>query len=187
MEYIVVYGWAILVVLSVGVLLWQLGIFDSTPATVTSTGFAKLKPQTAGTGLVSNDGLCIFRGIFLNAAGGKILIKGVRVYDAISGADDPICCSHDGAGTNCKDSTVNIAGKALADFKSTDKTKLPRIATGDNFILELGNPTGAQFCDIPSAKKGKPYNIKVEIDYDIISGRESVPHTDVGSIRGPFE
>jgi hypothetical protein len=69
MEYLMTYGWAILVVMIVGIVMWQLGIFNMGGTTVTSTGFAKIKPQLAGTGL---DHTGIFKGIFTNGVGTTI-------------------------------------------------------------------------------------------------------------------
>ncbi|HEX55264.1 MAG TPA: hypothetical protein ENF49_03960, partial [Candidatus Altiarchaeales archaeon] len=44
MEYLMTYGWAILVVMIVGVVLWQLGIFGGGPGAVnTAHGFSKIK------------------------------------------------------------------------------------------------------------------------------------------------
>ena len=44
MEYLMTYGWAILVVMIVGVVLWQLGIFGGAGGGVnTATGFSKMK------------------------------------------------------------------------------------------------------------------------------------------------
>ena len=71
------YGWAILVVMIVGIVMWQLGIFNpgGTQAT-TMQGFGAVKPQLAGTGL-SSDGQ--FTGTFLNAGGASIQVKKVKV------------------------------------------------------------------------------------------------------------
>lgn len=44
MEYLMTYGWAILVVMIVGVVLWQLGIFNLGGQTKTMTGFGAVKP-----------------------------------------------------------------------------------------------------------------------------------------------
>ena len=44
MEYLMTYGWAILVVLIVGIVLWQLGIFNLGGSSKTSTGFGAIKP-----------------------------------------------------------------------------------------------------------------------------------------------
>ncbi len=71
MEYLMTYGWAILVVMIVGIVMWQLGIFNMGGTTVTSTGFAKIKPQLAGTGL---DHTGVFKGIFTNGVGTNIAV-----------------------------------------------------------------------------------------------------------------
>jgi hypothetical protein len=66
MEYLMTYGWAILVVMVVGIVMWQLGIFNIGGTTVTSTGFAKLKPQLSATGSSAGG---TFSAIFTNGAG----------------------------------------------------------------------------------------------------------------------
>ncbi|MEM2918019.1 MAG: hypothetical protein QXY62_00755 [Candidatus Altiarchaeota archaeon] len=43
MEYLMTYGWAILVVMIVGVVLWQLGIFGPSSTVNTCRGFSKVK------------------------------------------------------------------------------------------------------------------------------------------------
>jgi len=44
MEYLMTYGWAIMVVLIVGIVLWQLGIFNLGGTSKTFTGFGAVKP-----------------------------------------------------------------------------------------------------------------------------------------------
>ncbi len=45
MEYLMTYGWAILVVMVVGIILWYLGVFGGGPGSVnTASGFSKIKP-----------------------------------------------------------------------------------------------------------------------------------------------
>jgi hypothetical protein len=78
MEYLMTYGWAILVVMVVGIAMWQLGIFNMGSATLTSTGFAKLKPQLAATGI---DRTGEPKAIFTNGIGTKIEITGGKVLD----------------------------------------------------------------------------------------------------------
>jgi len=43
LEYMQTYGWAILVVLIIGIVFWQLGVFGSRSGVNRATGFAKLK------------------------------------------------------------------------------------------------------------------------------------------------
>ena len=45
MEYLMTYGWAILVVMIVGVVLWQLGVFNSGQGSPVETGFVRLSPM----------------------------------------------------------------------------------------------------------------------------------------------
>ncbi|MBU0761993.1 MAG: hypothetical protein KKD39_03125 [Candidatus Altiarchaeota archaeon] len=72
MEYLMTYGWAILVVMIVGIVMWQLGIFNMGSTTLTATGFAKIKPQLAGSGLSSSNA---FVGVFTNGVGTKITVS----------------------------------------------------------------------------------------------------------------
>jgi len=77
MEYLMTYGWAILVVMIVGIVMWQLGIFNPGGTQgMTFKGFGAVKPQLAGTGL-SADGT--FTGTFLNAGGAPIDITELKV------------------------------------------------------------------------------------------------------------
>jgi len=71
MEYLMTYGWAILVVMIVGIVMWQLGIFNLGGPSVTSTGFAKIKPQLA---LAKMTAAGAFTGGFTNGAGSTITV-----------------------------------------------------------------------------------------------------------------
>lgn len=72
------YGWAILVVMVVGIAMWQLGIFNMGSATLTTTGFAKIKPQLAGSG-ISHTGQPQM--IFTNGIGTPIIMKSGKIVD----------------------------------------------------------------------------------------------------------
>ena len=47
MEYILNHGWAILTILIVGVVFWEIGLFDIRPTAWTSEGFVDIKPIEA--------------------------------------------------------------------------------------------------------------------------------------------
>ncbi len=80
MEYLMTYGWAILVVMIVGVVLWQLGIFNlGGTVSRTLTGFGAVKPaEWALTGAALGDSI-----ILVNGAGTTINVTGV-VFDPTS-------------------------------------------------------------------------------------------------------
>ncbi len=45
-EYLVTYGWTILVAMIIGIVLWHLGVFEKGPSAVnTASGFRKIKPM----------------------------------------------------------------------------------------------------------------------------------------------
>lgn len=82
MEYLMTYGWAILVVIIVGVVLWQMGIFSGGSTSATFVGFGPLKPVEWSCN--SNGGILTLT--VLNGAGGQI--SGVN---ATSGGDTVLC------------------------------------------------------------------------------------------------
>ncbi|MFH0861744.1 MAG: hypothetical protein V1875_01825 [Candidatus Altiarchaeota archaeon] len=175
-EYIVNYGWAILVILVVGAVLWQLGILNNQNTSMSFTGFGKLKPQLAGTGLSAANG--VFEGLFINGVGSKIFIKGVTITDANTG--ELLCCSHATYTPECAaagGSNVNINGGVSPDPSGY----FPRISPGDAFSVHIED------CSIGGSQGADPYNIDVELSYDALSGNQKVPHGDAGSIRGSFE
>jgi len=77
MEYLMTYGWAILVVMIVGIVMWQLGIFSMGGATpTTSTGFNKIKPLLT---LAKMDTIGNFDITFTNGAGSTISVAGASI------------------------------------------------------------------------------------------------------------
>ncbi len=74
MEYLMTYGWAILVVMIVGVVLWQLGIFNlGGTVSKTMSGFGAVKPlDWSLTPAVSNDNV-----VLVNGEGTKVTLKSI--------------------------------------------------------------------------------------------------------------
>jgi len=188
MEYLMTYGWVIMVLMVVGLVLWQMGIFGMDQSMVTFTGFTKIKPQIAGTGLTT-DG--IFTAVFTNTVGTKISIKGVRVTDL--NANATLCCSHDQQmPLDCQspqsDAAADIGGEDYNHFNSGGVVEVP---AGENVKVQLGG-SGASGpvpnnCLIAGAVSGRPYNIKVDLYYDMRIGGSIVTQVDTGRISGPFE
>ncbi|MCX6695915.1 MAG: hypothetical protein NTU61_06435, partial [Candidatus Altiarchaeota archaeon] len=79
MESLMTYGWAILAVMVIGLLLWSLGIFQSDSAP-SYKNFPMIKPMMSGTSLTS-DGK--FVGTFINGVGTTIIITNLTVRNHI--------------------------------------------------------------------------------------------------------
>ncbi len=85
MEYLMTYGWAILVVMIVGVVLWQLGVFTGSGSTNKATGFAtgkigaidaSIKCNTTGlTVTMTNQAGVALSTIVATATGGYITVS----------------------------------------------------------------------------------------------------------------
>jgi len=124
MEYLMTYGWAILVVMIVGIVMWQLGIFNMGGTTVTSTGFAKIKPQLAATGIDRNGNA---NAIFTNGVGTTINFLSGKVSDLNSAGKSCLLAPANfapasvGAGQNMKLSAANgciVAGQAAQVYNA---------------------------------------------------------------------
>jgi len=75
MEYLMTYSWAILVVMLVGIAMWQLGIFNLGSSTSTTyTGFPRLKPQLTLVAVRTEGNMT---SVFTNGGGGPIVITNV--------------------------------------------------------------------------------------------------------------
>jgi len=109
MEYITTYGWAILVILIIGVVVWQMGWFDiNSKFQPGFSGFSILVPQDWK---VANAETCTLSVRFLNAAGESLENVTVSGGSACNPADmetgeytlctkDLGTCGSDGSGYN---------------------------------------------------------------------------------------
>jgi uncharacterized protein (UPF0333 family) len=87
MEYLMTYGWAILVVMIVGVVLWQLGVFSSGTKNTVTTGFAKMQPLGPSIAYKGTN----FTASFTNAIGTAIKLTGVTLNETIAGNSTSNC------------------------------------------------------------------------------------------------
>jgi hypothetical protein len=115
MEYLMTYGWAILVVMIVGIVMWQLGIFGGGSTPMTATGFSKIKPQLAGSGVDRNG---VPKLIFTNGVGTNIVIK--------SGKLGPIA----GATSSCALTTASFKPYSIPAGENTKVSKIACLKAG---------------------------------------------------------
>ncbi len=78
------YGWGILAVLIIGIVMWQLGIFEGGVEAVTYRGFARIKP-IANVIELKSDGT--FQGTFENLNGVKVSINAVNATNRFDSVD----------------------------------------------------------------------------------------------------
>ena len=155
------YGWAILVVMVVGIVMWQLGIFNLGGTTLTSTGFAKIKPQLSATGITHSG---VFKGIFTNGVGTGVQVgKSAGSLNVIVGSDSTTC---------------NVGGQSNS---ATTTTTTINVAAGSNFKLY---GTGC----VPSTQSaGTPYSATLSFSYTVNIGGVTASHSEYGTLRGPLE
>ncbi|MBD3389005.1 MAG: hypothetical protein GF416_07960 [Candidatus Altiarchaeales archaeon] len=185
MEYLMTYGWAILVVAIVGIVLWQLGFLKSGSTSITSTGFIKIKPQLSATSLTATG---IFTTVFTNTLGADLTVTGVKVYDLNSGS--LLCCSHDIPG-DCMSAGVigaasDLGGKNHMQLNAGESVD---VSKGRNVKVEMGNLAGGAVtaCMIAGGEADDSYNIRVVLLYDLDLGGATGSHTELGTFRGTLE
>ena len=80
-EYLVTYGWTILVAMIIGIVLWQLGVFEKGPSAVnTASGFRKIKPMEQSIKYTESGS---FSFSFMNGMG-----QDIRNVNIVSATDD---------------------------------------------------------------------------------------------------
>jgi hypothetical protein len=128
MEYLMTYGWAILVVMIVGIVMWQLGIFNMGGTTMTASGFAKLKPQLGAMGVTGGGGG--FQGVFTNGVGTRINVLHASVVGTFAGG-----------GAGCSTFTVDPTNPAAGDnFLISATTCTSAAQSGEVYVLTLSIP-----------------------------------------------
>ena len=198
MEYLMTYGWAILVVMVVGIAMWRMGVFDMGGAsTPTSTGFQAIKPLLATCEIrdaYNYPGVTIngFRCQFTNNAGAPIGISEVRMradnrdclftwatdtYDYQAGVSRYVvygCTGQDACGSfGCFDE-----GEPLGVCEDG----LMWIASGDQFSIAFGSDTTTTFGPCHLFEEGERYDISAEIDYWIDVGGVDVQRSSIGTV-----
>ncbi|MBN2250495.1 MAG: hypothetical protein JW724_00290 [Candidatus Altiarchaeota archaeon] len=130
MEYLMTYGWAILVVMIVGVVLWQLGVFTVGTEQVVTTGWAKLKPLSASIAYKSNGS---YETTLTNTVGTSIKVTYINMTEALAGAE---CNTVALNGVTYTNGVGNSSVKPGDGFEITS-TDCPGKNEGDPFDLMI--------------------------------------------------
>lgn len=126
MEYLTTYGWAILIVLVVGMVLWQSGVFDETSA-VKFTGWDEIRPLAPG--ILYSAGDDHLEASLLNAGGTDIEVLNVSVEETIVNS----FCSNVQA--NGADMPGHLSVGAGSVFKV--RASCPGKEEGDGFVVKI--------------------------------------------------
>lgn len=161
MEYLMTYSWAILVVMLVGIALWQLGVFDlGASRTATFTGFPTIRPHMGLSGISSAG---TFTLVMLNGGGGTM---------------DPtaLTVTSEDASIDCQPVNVQVNGESIFP-------DVQAIPTGDNFVITaaLANP-------VCQGNVGTQYALAVSVVYDVNIGTTTVTGKRSGGVlRSSYE
>ena len=162
MEYLMTYGWAIMVVMIVGVVLWQMGVFNLGGSRTTATGFEKIKPLNPGDIIVSSAGNNVSI-VFTNVAGGTITIESANVtFSAPSGV-------------SCTTAYVTPMGGTTIGPLAPGTTAT--ISQAGTFQLDVT-------CGGVTLTSGASYVADVNIVYTIEVGGFTRRYVETGTIRG---
>jgi hypothetical protein len=127
MEYLTTYGWAILVVVIVGLVLYQAGVFNTQTST-TFSDWRQLQPLSPSINYFGSTGQ--FEAGYTNTAGVDILIRNVTVVESIAG----LSCGP--VQTSISDSTGNATVKPGGLFKIT-ATGCPVKGTNEGYDMYI--------------------------------------------------
>ncbi|MFH0861741.1 MAG: hypothetical protein V1875_01810 [Candidatus Altiarchaeota archaeon] len=169
MEYLMTYGWAILVVMIVGIVMWQLGIFNINQGSTTATGFAKIKPQLAGSSFTGATRATNF--VFTNGAGGTIRVQSVAIEDLVNPAG--------GTAGICTGALSILSNNARLIDGNADATSVV-VSQGENLRIQ------DTLC-MAAGTVGETYNARIRINYVITVVGQRSTHTETGTLRGPVE
>ena len=162
MEYLMTYGWAILVVMIVGIVMWQLGIFNlgsSTPPRL--SGFNYQRPMEA-TMIINGSGACQAAANdcltlqVVNGEPGTITFRSslAKVNNVVIGA--------------CK-----INGGTLASAT---------VSQGDKYIVSCPGVASG-----PSAARGWVLTVYLRLDYDLQIAGQTRARNETGTGQGPSD
>ena len=158
MEYLMTYGWAILVVLIVGIVLWQLGIFSGIGGGANkSTGFSVLAP--------------VDKTIYFDASGNNVTF----LMENRAGSTLNIAATAAAATGSCTDYLIFKVGGVTND-SATQAIIIPAGQTADVTIANCGSPTA-----------GDSLSVDVIITYTERVAGKVLSHTESGTIRGVVE
>lgn len=161
MEYLMTYSWAIMIVMIVGVALWQMGVFSGMNCTTTARGFTQVKILNPQEITVRKNGN--FSGTFLNTAGVTITLQ--EVYWNISAPET----------MDTNEAYVRVPGGQVKELHNGEKLA---VEAGQTFNVRAGDSS------LTGATKEQTYTGEITLVYTSNIGGFKGEQTDSGTIMG---
>ena len=164
MEYLMTYAWAALVVISVGVALWQMGVLSGGSSIIQYDGLVRIRPVEASTGWSASNQA--FTGQFVNTISNKLYIYNITFTDPET---NNVVCRYEG-------------GFAPGGVLEANR--------GQNFAVIINDQTNAAGtpCLLPSApEKNNYFQVDVEIEFEMDHRGVTTDHTESGTLSGQME
>lgn len=195
MEYLMTYGWAILVVMIVGVTLWGLGIFGGGPGAVnTASGFSKVKVLEPSikyeyTEHATDQLKYVLKFSLVNGVGSKIKLENITwggdcefgIWPAM--ATPWIGFDLDNNGV-VGDYFAPIGGTEWWQAMAADGSAFTPLY--DMYLNPGETPlTGIARCRLKNP--GESFVVPITITYSQTIAGESIEHKDTGVVRGAAE
>jgi len=173
LEYLQTYSWAILVVMIVGIALWQLGVFGGHGTPNTASGFSKIRVLEPSI-KYSGDTLDF---TVVNGVGSRAMLN---VYNVTGD------CSNIFFKTNCVD-WVGTQGQCELGGGIFIPGLPSRCCFQGVIHLDPGETTSPMLVICNSLESGKPFEVYLTISYSTKLGKDTISHTDAGVIKGTTE
>jgi len=185
LEYLMTYGWAILVVMVVGIVLWYLGVFFGGPGDVnTASGFAKIKPLESNIkyydhtyGLFGDQ--TTLRFTLVNGVGTLIIIQNITMDGDCDWQSD----THRVMVDLEKDGTVD---------EISDYFELIAFSSITHISFPVVNVTTSEATDIyligcNSKAAGQSFSVPITITYTHTVAGQDIERQEIGTISGSAE
>jgi hypothetical protein len=162
MEYLMTYGWAILVVMIVGVAIWQMGFFSSHIGRTTVVDFKYIKPLNPNTIQLTSDEMSI---VFMNGVGDPITITDMKLDFTYPTTAD------------CSAATYSVSRPDPATTAVLSLGETMDVGYGQTFEAIVTGCTGVA---------GESYDVAVTISYRNNVGGFNDVRMEEGKIMGPI-
>ena len=190
MEYLMTYGWAILVVMVVGIVLWYLGVFSGGPGDVnTASGFAKVKPLEPSIKYSTETYSVLFGGgtfttlrvNLVNGLGTLIIVENITM----GGDCDWQSGLHYVMIDNNKDGSVDD-GSEVYEWLSNGAL-MPAGSPWFTPNVTAGGTLGVYFLNCDLKTTDQSFSVPVTITYTHTVAGTNIERQEIGTISGSAE